>query len=81
MTVWLSSTPVVVPLRVRAWPASAALITSSSAMALMVIVGASVSTVMSRVLAVEVLPAASVAVTDRVSGPSPIAVISASVSV
>ena len=43
--------------------------------------GASVSTVMSRVPAAEVLPAASVAVTDSVSAPSPMAVMSAAVSV
>ena len=42
--------------------------------------GATVSTVMVRVPAAEVLPAASVAVTDRVSGPSPMAAMSAAVS-
>ena len=43
--------------------------------------GATVSTVRLRVPASEVLPAASVALADRVSGPWPIAVMSSDVSV
>ena len=43
--------------------------------------GTSVSTVMARLAAAEVLPAASVALTDRVSGPCPMSVMSAACSV
>ena len=61
---------------------SLALMMSSVATALMMgAVGAAVSTVMARVPAALVLPAASVCVTDRVLAPWPMAVMSAATKV
>ena len=85
VTVWPSSTAVVVPLTVKGVPARAAYSDAfnmpSPAKVPTVKVGAKVSMVMALVPGAEVLPAASVAVADRVSAPCPMAVMSVGCSV
>ena len=85
VTVWPSSTAVVVPLTVRGVAASALYsATLSSPLPAKVPtarVGAKVSMLMARVPGSEVLPAASVAVADRVSASCPMAAMSAGTSV
>ncbi|CAM7524137.1 hypothetical protein CISEMA079M_15365 [Citrobacter sedlakii] len=76
VTFWPASTFVVAPESVRSAPCSAALITSSAVTLLMVTTGAAVLTFTSWV-AVPLLPAALVTVTDTVVVPSFRAVISA----